>query len=249
VQLPLREVFVSLNAHPETSSTPIDRPIGDTPSAGDVEDRTVASLDYSEAPTGEVALEAIVEATTHAVLLGDPGAGKTTLLKYLATQAAETALGAALGGQPARIPVLLRISGYAQDGLWKDNSLTEFLEKYHRLVECPCDDAHRLVVHSLERGECLVLLDGLDEVVDADDRRGVVTRIEDFAKRHRRATDLWSPAGLRAIRPFLDAAADTEAALGRVRGGWSRRSCGTSFGTGWLVLDCELLPWSAKATS
>src|SRR5215471_8600879 len=37
---------------------------------------------------------------------------------------------------------------------------------------------------ALTAGHCLVLLDGLDEIVDADDRRGIVQRIEDFIRRH-----------------------------------------------------------------
>jgi HEAT repeat protein len=36
----------------------------------------------------------------------------------------------------------------------------------------------------LAGGNCLVLLDGLDEIVHADDRRGTVGRIEDFVRRH-----------------------------------------------------------------
>jgi protein phosphatase len=49
----------------------------------------------------------------------------------------------------------------------------------------------------------------------------------------------------RTGRPFLDA--DTEAALSRVRGAIESAGLWDELGTGWLVLDCELLPWSAKA--
>ncbi|MEZ4677613.1 MAG: HEAT repeat domain-containing protein [Caldilineaceae bacterium] len=41
-----------------------------------------------------------------------------------------------------------------------------------------------LLQSELTAGGCLVLLDGLDEIVEADDRRGVVQRIEDFIRRH-----------------------------------------------------------------
>jgi protein phosphatase len=51
----------------------------------------------------------------------------------------------------------------------------------------------------------------------------------------------------RTGRPFLDAAADTEGALSRVRGAVESAGLWDELGTGWLVLDCELLPWSAKA--
>jgi protein phosphatase len=51
----------------------------------------------------------------------------------------------------------------------------------------------------------------------------------------------------RTGRRFLDGPADTEAALGRVRAAVDSAGLWDALGTGWLVLDCELLPWSAKA--
>jgi protein phosphatase len=51
----------------------------------------------------------------------------------------------------------------------------------------------------------------------------------------------------RTGRPFLNTPADTEAALGRVRDAVESAGLWDELGTGWLVLDCELLPWSAKA--
>ena len=51
----------------------------------------------------------------------------------------------------------------------------------------------------------------------------------------------------RTGRPFLDDPVDTEAALSRVRGAVESAGLWDELGTGWLVLDCELLPWSAKA--
>ena len=51
----------------------------------------------------------------------------------------------------------------------------------------------------------------------------------------------------RTGRPFLDGAVETEAALSRVRGAVESAGLWDALGTSWLVLDCELLPWSAKA--
>ena len=52
----------------------------------------------------------------------------------------------------------------------------------------------------------------------------------------------------RTGRPFLDSRADTEDALSRVRAAADSAGVWETLDTGWLVLDCELLPWSAKAT-
>ena len=51
----------------------------------------------------------------------------------------------------------------------------------------------------------------------------------------------------RTGRPFFDAAEDREAALARVREAVEAAGLWEELGTDWLVLDCEMLPWSAKA--
>jgi polynucleotide kinase-phosphatase len=51
----------------------------------------------------------------------------------------------------------------------------------------------------------------------------------------------------RTGRPFFDTAEITEGLLGRVRTAADRAGLWDELGTDWLLLDCELLPWSAKA--
>jgi protein phosphatase len=51
----------------------------------------------------------------------------------------------------------------------------------------------------------------------------------------------------RTGRAFFDTAADREAALARVREAIDATGLWEELGTDWLALDCELLPWSAKA--
>ena len=51
----------------------------------------------------------------------------------------------------------------------------------------------------------------------------------------------------RTGRAFLDGREQTEAALARVRAAADAAGLWEALDTGWLVLDCELLPWSAKA--
>ena len=51
----------------------------------------------------------------------------------------------------------------------------------------------------------------------------------------------------RTGRPFFDSAETTEALLARVRGAVDSAGLWSELATDWLLLDCELLPWSAKA--
>lgn len=51
----------------------------------------------------------------------------------------------------------------------------------------------------------------------------------------------------RTGRPFFDGREKTEAALARVRGAAEAAGLWGELDSNWLLLDCELLPWSAKA--
>jgi protein phosphatase len=51
----------------------------------------------------------------------------------------------------------------------------------------------------------------------------------------------------RTGRHFFDDPAETEAVLSRLRAAVDAAGLWDELGTGWVVLDCELLPWSAKA--
>jgi polynucleotide kinase-phosphatase len=51
----------------------------------------------------------------------------------------------------------------------------------------------------------------------------------------------------RTGRPFFDSAQTTETLLDRVRTAAAAAGLWDELGTDWLLLDCELLPWSAKA--
>ncbi len=122
------------------------------------------------------------------ILLGDPGSGKTTLLRYLALKHAQALYDgrneASSDLGEAYFPILIRIAEYAENGAWKEKSLSDFLAKSCMLHECPADGLADLLRLELEKGNCLILLDGLDEVVNTDERRRIVQRIEDFVRRY-----------------------------------------------------------------
>ncbi|MBQ1065984.1 NACHT domain-containing NTPase, partial [Micromonospora sp. D75] len=121
------------------------------------------------------------------LVLGDPGTGKTTLLRYLAHGIARGLLkGEPVRGRPARFPIYVRIGDYARQG-HPDIGIGDFLPGYLNRAECRIPGLTRMLEQQLNAGQCLVLLDGLDEIGSADIRQAVVTAVMNFVAAHSRS--------------------------------------------------------------
>ena len=133
------------------------------------------------------------------VILGDPGAGKTTLLRYLARHFAianrdgnPTVLGGIQEdlGQ-VRLPILFRIADYAERlAKQPDLTLVDYLKQFYRQWErnfeaSDGDTVANLLLDKMAAGDCLLLLDGLDEVFDQSNRVQVVQQIDRLVNEYR----------------------------------------------------------------
>ncbi|MBD3882130.1 NACHT domain-containing NTPase [Phormidium tenue FACHB-886] len=125
-----------------------------------------------------------VEQHSKLMILGKPGAGKTTFLKYLAIQC--------IGGafQAERIPVFVTLKDFAEavdqpsllnylHQLFSSYGLTSNLKMKAGLIQAFLNWTETSVEQLLKAGRLLVLLDGLDEVKEADSSR-VLQEIRDF---------------------------------------------------------------------
>ncbi len=123
------------------------------------------------------------------VVLGDPGAGKTTLLRFLALQFARAyqddqanvtdTEGRAYGA--TRLPVFFRVADFA-DAFAKDRNLKlrNFLAVPFENVPVAPAALQAALLEALQQGRALLLLDGLDEVIDTGDRAQIAGEIEAF---------------------------------------------------------------------
>ena len=94
------------------------------------------------------------------VILGDPGSGKTTLLKRFAYE------------KRSYIPIYVRIADYSE-------KMSQFSDLYSFVVNS--DSKYKnLFKWAIENGKALILLDGLDEVIDAAHRIKVSVEIRKF---------------------------------------------------------------------
>jgi len=154
------------------------------------------------------------------VVLGDPGSGKTTLLCWLALIAAGGALtlGRQVGTAERLLPLLVSVSRLAdfRSDIGKGASVTEAMARYfHERSVGDTDKLKPFLDARLEAGECLILLDGLDEL-KTEDRTGVLSWLESFAAVHAENRFVvtsrhvgYTPFGLFdgvevALRPFDD---------------------------------------------
>ena len=120
------------------------------------------------------------------VVLGDPGSGKTTLLRWLAVMAAggRFTLGAHLGASERLLPVPVSVGRLAEvrrSFPGAAASVPAALARYLHDRGLGEEDALRgILVRQLTLGHCLVLLDGLDEVL-GDERQEIRRWLEAFA--------------------------------------------------------------------
>lgn len=125
-----------------------------------------------------------------AVVLGDPGAGKTTLLRYVSYVLAHGYLSGTplemIQGIPdlaAALPVYVRIGEYAQYlQRHPETSIEAFAPIGCQMRQLPLTD--ELLQHAMGRGHTFFLLDGLDEIIDAGQRRAVAQCVEQFVRLH-----------------------------------------------------------------
>ena len=217
VQFPLREVYVDLKARievPETDTLSQERRVSRREAReedGSSEEMRVAGRKMSEEELAALGprlseprpLLDLFRESECLIILGDPGAGKTSFLKYLALSLAEGRSGE-IGIGP-RLPILVPLSAYANRLAKGRAGLKDFLSDYYREdreLDLPLKD---LFDDSLEKGDALVLFDGLDEVRDEAQRRDVVERVVDFFCTHRKKGNHFALTsrivGYREVRP------------------------------------------------
>lgn len=107
-------------------------------------------------------------------ILGKPGAGKTTFLKHVALQAAQ--------GKLDKIPVFVTLKEWSDSGL----ELMPFVARQFEI--CAFPNAGLFIEHILNKGQAIVLFDGLDEVnLEGDLRRKTIAAVEAFGKQYDKA--------------------------------------------------------------
>lgn len=168
----LGELFVDVNILEEVSSnskSELDDLWQDF-SAGVKEYSTYSSLDRIGLGKQQQRVSGltVLEKNTNLMVLGKPGSGKTTYLQRIVTECNEGRL------QQHRIPVLIKLRYFVDDGHDFEYNLERYLTQHWRL-----SDAEAELV--LIQGRALILLDGLDEVAGTEVRE-IAKQIKRFSR-------------------------------------------------------------------
>jgi hypothetical protein len=144
----------------------------------------------------------ILRHTSRLAILGGPGAGKTTLLQYVALSYARARAGdpklrrhalyrRQLGASKWRLPIYISLGSAAPllAELKAQGHAPALLEILPKLMDPELRREHANIAPAyfrrrIVRGDCVFLLDGLDEVPSDIDFEMVVTAIESLAVRH-----------------------------------------------------------------
>ena len=121
--------------------------------------------------------EEIINRNENLLVLGKPGAGKTTYLKYLSLRMASKDKESKI--EMRRLPVFVTLHEFSKSGL----SLLDYLAKQFEI--CGFEQAGQFLERILKNGDCLVLLDGLDEVSRETRLDKVIQQITDFTRKYR----------------------------------------------------------------
>ena len=124
----------------------------------------------------------VLKTDKYIVVLGDPGSGKTTLLKYIALIYSRglKKVYEKFGFEKCLLPVIVPVSEiYSQT---ENKSFVETISDYYKIQGI--ENTKNFIKENLDKGKCMVLLDGLDEIPAHQGRFSIARNIENFMRRY-----------------------------------------------------------------
>jgi len=191
--LDIREVFIPPQARLRTQLEPFMPEVSRLLGGSGLSEQTLEVGGSSKKLKPPVLLEPITQLVRRQrslVVLGDPGSGKTTVLRWLAVVAAAGPLSWAehLGHSERLLPLMISVGRLAEirERLGSVGSVIDALAVYFHDRNVGGEEELRgFLARTLEAGECLVLLDGLDEV-RSEARSSMLRWLESFCGRFSR---------------------------------------------------------------
>lgn len=163
--VPLEDVFTAVNLLNKITAE-------QRHSINDLREITLRDFDWHKRVT-RIAGDEVVDRFQKLFILGKPGAGKTTFLKHIALRA--------IDGELDKLPLFISLKELSDS----KKPLLNFIAAKLDIHKLP--NAELFIEQQLEHGNCLVLLDGLDEVNLADNQRAqIIQMLNNFITKYSR---------------------------------------------------------------
>ncbi|NVM29248.1 MAG: HEAT repeat domain-containing protein [Candidatus Helarchaeota archaeon] len=122
-----------------------------------------------------VSSEYILKNYKKVIILGNPGSGKTTLLKYFALRCCKENIEQR---EKSQVPIYIVLHEFLESGKKLREYIDDVLTNYH----FPQDQ--NFIENILEKGKCIILLDGFDELVSKDNQENIAKKINKFLEKY-----------------------------------------------------------------
>ncbi|MBD3338279.1 MAG: NACHT domain-containing protein [Candidatus Lokiarchaeota archaeon] len=162
--IPLRNIFVRVNILEKIPSR-INMSLIELIQHFDSQARILGLLN------GTISGLKVVNKYNKIIVLGKPGSGKSTFLKYTALQCLDGKYNEKL------VPVFVTLKDFSESG----KSLLEFIVDQFDICQFP--DATAFIRRLLDKGKCIILLDGLDEVSE-ENKDIIISQLTDFSDKY-----------------------------------------------------------------
>lgn len=135
----------------------------------------------------DILFENLFSSTDHLVILGKPGAGKSSLIKYAVIKVLAKEQLFQEKSVYNRIPIRIELHDYNKKKQAYNKTLLDYiqyqLEQTYQLAYMSKDSTRQLLMEY----DTLLFFDGMDEVLDVQERIGVRNDIENFMEAFKRA--------------------------------------------------------------
>lgn len=222
----LKDIFIPLDIKKTKASKP-----GTTTKEDPVQQKTGNKLNsedqivrhiltgYSDVRSDRTGLESLVQEKGNVVIIGTPGKGKTTLFRRAVLYYAESLLSQRETNSVALFPVFFRLRNFS---IYLSQNQGKYPDPTHKVILDYLEYAYRVeggmltrnfFDHYLSQGNCIILMDGLDEVTE--NKEDVAQNLIKFINKYGNTETLKlnavpnkivissRPKGYDMIKPFL----------------------------------------------